>query len=209
MSYPRVNLLKKTERRYQGTVSRRFMLVGIVVTPILFIAVLSGVKLIQYGGVQAELRASREIWSTLGPRLAVAIDQQRGLKTNRKAIDLINGWRDSQVSMEGLLLDIQKAIPENIQLTRISIRSEVKTSIYHDVDELGLDYRLALQGISQGTQAENAVINLRRDLLDKEHLSATFDAVKLTSMRKRAGQSDENMREFSLEGLGVESGREK
>ena len=209
MSYPRVNLLKKIERRYQGTVSRRFMLVGIVVTPILFIAVLSGVKLIQYGGVQADLRASREIWSTLEPRLAVASDQQRGLKTNRQAIDLINGWRDSQVSMEGLLLDIQKAIPENIQLTRISIRSEVKTSIYHDVDELGLGYRLALQGISQGAQAENAVINLRRDLLDKEHLSAAFDAVKLTSMRKRAGQSGENMREFSLEGLGAESGGEK
>jgi len=209
MSYPRVNLLKKAERRYQGTVSRRFMLVGIVVTPILFIAVLSGVKLIQYGGVQADLRASREIWSTLEPRLAVASDQQRGLKTNRLAIDLINGWRDSQVSMEGLLLDIQKTIPENIQLTRISIRSEVKTSVYHDVDELELDYRLALQGISQGAQAEDAVINLRKDLLDREYLSATFDAIKLTSMRKRAGRSGENMREFSLEGLGAESGGEK
>ena len=209
MSYPRVNLLKKAERRYQGTVSRRFMLVGIVVTPILFIAVLSGVKLIQYSGVQADLRASREIWSTLEPRLAVASDQQRGLKTNRLAIDLINGWRDSQVSMEGLLLDIQKTIPENIQLTRISIRSEVKTSVYHDVDELELDYRLALQGISQGAQAEDAVINLRKDLLDREYLSATFDAIKLTSMRKRAGRSGENMREFSLEGLGAESGGEK
>lgn len=209
MSYPRVNLLKKSERRYQGTVSRRFMLVGIVVTPILFIAVLSGVKFIQYGGVQADLRASREIWSALEPRLAVARDQQRGLKTNRQAIGLINGWQDSQVSMEGLLLDIQKAIPENVQLTRISIRSEVKASVYHDVDELGLDYRLALQGISQGAQAEYAVINLRRDLLDREYLSATFDAVKLISMRKRAGQSGENMREFSLEGLGAEGGGEK
>ncbi|MEN8255459.1 MAG: hypothetical protein ABFR33_08315 [Verrucomicrobiota bacterium] len=201
--------MKKIEQRYQGTVSRRFMLVGTVVTPILFIAVLSGVKLIQYGGVQADLRASREIWGTLEPRLAVASDQQHGLKTNRQAIDLINGWQDSQVSMEGLLLDIQKAIPENVQLTRISIRSEVKTSVYHDVDELELGYRLALQGISQGAQAENAVINLRKDLLDREYLSATFDAVKLTSLRKRAGQSGENMREFSLEGLGAESGGEK
>lgn len=204
MSYPRVNLLKKSERRYQGAVSRRFMWVSIVVTPILFIALLSGVKLIQYGGVQADLKASREIWNTLEPKLAVARDQQRGLKTNRQALSLINGWKDSQVSMEVLLLDIQEAIPENVQLTRVSIRGEVKASLYRNADELGLDYRLALQGISQGVQAEDAVINLRRDLLRKEHLSAIFESVKLTSMRKRRGAGGENMREFSLEGLGAE-----
>ena len=204
MSYPRVNLLKKSERRYQGAVSRRFMLVSIVVTPILFIALLSGVKLIQYGGVQADLKASREIWKTLEPKLAVALDQQRGLKTNRQALSLINGWKDSQVSMEGLLLDIQEVIPENVRLTRVAIRSEVKASLYRDAEELGLDYRLALQGVSQGEQAEDTVINLRRDLLKKEHLSAIFDSVKLISMRKRSGADGENMREFSFEGLGAE-----
>jgi hypothetical protein len=204
MSYPRVNLLKKSEQRYQGAVSRRFMLISIVVTPILFIAVLSGVKLIQYGSVKADLKASREIWTVLEPRLAVARDQQRGLKTNRQAITLINGWQDSQVSMKELLLDIQQAIPENVQLMRISIRGDVTTSLYRNADELGLGYRLTLQGVSQGEQAEDAVINLRRDLLIREHLSAIFDSVKLTSMRKRKGLDGENMREFSLEGLGAE-----
>lgn len=208
MSYPRVNLLKKSECRYQGAVSRRFMLVSIVVTPILIIAVLSGVKLIQYGGVQVNLRASREIWNTLEPKLANALDQQRGLKANRQAISLLNGWKESQVQMEGLLLDIQNAIPESVQLTRISIRSKVKTSLYHDADELGLSYRLALQGVSQGAQAEDAVINLRRDLLKREHVLAVFDSVKLTSMRKRRGADGENMREFSLEGLSSEVGEE-
>ena len=204
MSCPRVNLLKKSECRYQGAVSRRFMLVSIVVTPILFIAVLSGVKLIQYGGVQADLKASREIWNTLEPRLATSVDQQRGLKTNRQAIGLINGWQESQVRMEELLLDIQEAIPEHVQLMRISIRSDAKSTLYREVDELGLNYRLALQGVSQGEQAEDAVINLRRDLLKKEYLSSIFDSVKLTSMRKRRGADGENMREFSLEGLSTE-----
>lgn len=208
MSYSRVNLLKKSECRYQGAVSRRFIWVIIVVTPILFIAVLSGVKLIQYGGVKTDLRASREIWSTLEPKLEIALDQQRGLKANRQLINLINGWQKSQVSMEELLLDIQKAIPANVQLTRISIRSEVKTSIYRNANELGLNYRLVLQGVSQGAQAEDSVINLRRNLLKKEHLSAIFDSVKLTSMRKRSGAGGENMREFSLEGLSAE-GEEK
>ncbi len=200
MNYPRVNLLKKSEKRYQGTVSRRFTLVSMVVTPVLLIAILGGVKLIQYGGVQSSLRSSQKIWDSLEPRLALAQEQQRGLKANREAIALINGWKDSQVSMEGLLLDIQNVIPENIQLMRVSIRSEVKTSVYRNGDELGLDYRLALQGVSQGAQAENSVISLRKDLLTKEHLSAIFDSVRLVSMRKHQGKDGENMRQFSFEG---------
>lgn len=209
MSYPRVNLLKKSECRYQGAVSRRFMLVSMVVTPVLFIAVLSGVKLIQYGGVQADLKASREIWTTLEPRLATALEQQRGLKTNRQAISLLNAWQESQVSMEGLLLDIQEAIPENVQLMRISIRSEMKASLYRNADEVKLDYRLALQGVSQGDQAEDAVINLRRDLLKREHMATTFESVKLTSMRKRSGADGENIRDFSFEGLSADVGGKK
>lgn len=201
MSYPRVNLLKKSERRYQGAVSRRFMLVSIVVTPILFIAILSGVKLIQYGGVKADLKSSEEIWDALEPRLAAARSQQKGLNTNRQVIELIRGWQSTRISMEALMLDIQEAIPENVQLTRVSIRSELKTSVYREIDELKLVYKLSLQGVSQGEQAETSVIRLRRDLLKKEHLSDIFGSIKLSSMRKREKVGGEKMREFSFEGL--------
>ena len=205
MSYPRVNMLKKAERRYQGAVSRSFMLVSIVVTPILLIALLSGVKLIQYGSVRANLGASHEIWTVLEPRLAIASEQQQGLAINRQALDLINGWRDSQVSIVELMTDIQQVVPMNVQLIRISIRSDVMVSLYREAEALELDYRLALQGVSQGSEAEDAVIALRKSLLMGEHLSEIFDSVKLTSMRKRRGLDGENIREFSLEGLGAES----
>jgi hypothetical protein len=206
MNGPRVNLLKKSEQRYQGAVSRRFMLVSIVITPILLIAVVSSVKLVQYGGIRAELVASREIWQGLEARLAVAQQQQRGLKTNREALELLDGWKASQVSMEGLLLDIQKVIPENVQLSRVSIRCESGTALYSKADELALDYHLTVQGISEGQEAEDAVIALRKDLLTGEHLSEIFDSVKLISMRKRRGIDGENLREFGLEGLGAEQG---
>jgi hypothetical protein len=208
MSMLRVNLLKKAERRYQGAVSRRFMLISLVITPILLIAVLSSVKLIQYAGVRAELAASRDIWDALKTRQAAALEQQRGLTMNRKAIELINSWKASQVSMDLLLTDIQKLIPDNMQLKRVSIRSATASSLFRDTEELELDFRLVLQGVSQGAQAEDAVISLRRDLLMREHLSAIFDSVKLTSMRKLSGQDGENIREFSLEGLAPERGED-
>lgn len=209
MSYPRVNMLKKSEMRYQGAVSRRFMLVSVVVTPILLIALLSGVKLIQYGNIRADLGASREIWTVLEPRLAIATEQQHGLKINRQALELINGWRDSQVPMVELMTDIQQVVPSNVQLMRVSIRSDVKASLYREAEELDLNYTLALQGISQGSEAEDAVIALRKSLLEEEHLSGIFDSVKLTSMRKRRGLDGLNIREFSLEGLGAQSEEEE
>lgn len=200
MSHPRVNLLKKSERRYQGAVSRRFMLVSIVVTPILLIAVLSGIKLIQYGSIRSDLTASREIWSGLEPRLAVAVEQQRSLKLNREALELFNAWQDSMVPMEALLLDIQRAIPESIQLKRISIRSNVRSSRYRNADDLELNYRLVLNGIAKGPEAVDAASGLRRTLLDQPQLASMFDSMKLSSMRKQRGAEGVDIREFTYEG---------
>ena len=209
MNYPRVNLLKKDEQRYQGAVSQRFILVTMVVAPILFIAILSGIKLIQYGGVQSNLKSSREIWMNLEPRLERFKVQQQQLNDNKKVLDIIQAWKDSQISVDGLLLDIQQAIPSQIQLTRVSIHSDIKTSVYHNASELGLDYRLTLQGVSQGEQAEDEVISLRKDLLKKEHISVAFESLKLASMRKRDGQNGESFREFSLEGVGSQGDIQK
>lgn len=205
MSNPRVNLLKKSEQRYQGAVSRRFMLISLVVTPILFIAILSGIKIIQYGGIQASLKSNHEIWSALEPRLAVAKEQKKGLRVNRDALSLINGWKESQVFMENILLDIQSTTPANVQLERVSVRSEGRVSKYRSGDELSLGYELAVQGVSQGEHAEDTVINLRKKLLTKTYLSSMFDSVKLVSMRKQQGRNGENMRRFSFEGKSADS----
>jgi hypothetical protein len=206
MNYPRVNLLKKSEQRYQGAVSRRFMLISSVITPVLFIAILSGVKLIQFAGVQSDLESSREIWAELKPRLALHQEEQRCLNGNQKILELIGGWRSTQVSQYGLMSEIQSAVPANIQLNRLSIRSEPSTSVYREVEEFKLEYKLSLQGVSQGNQAEDTVIGFRKALLDTELMRATFDSVKLTSMRKQAGVAGQNLREFMLEGSTKEGG---
>jgi hypothetical protein len=204
MKYPRVNLLKKSEQRYQGAVSRRFMLISIVATPIFLIAILSGVKLIQFGGVQSNLKSSREIWVDLKPRLSLYEDEQRGLNTNKEALALIEGWKNTQVSQHGLISEIQVVVPGNIQLTRLSIRSQPGTSIYAEPEDFGLKYKLMLQGIAEGSRAENSVIGLRRNLLDMDLMKATFESVKLASLRKRSGKEGQNMREFLLEGFSPE-----
>jgi hypothetical protein len=206
MNYPRVNLLKKSEQRYQGAVSRRFLLACIVVTPILFITLLSGVKLIQYSSVQSSLKSSGEVWMGLKSRLALYKDEQKSLATNRRALELIAGWKGTQIPLSELLIEIQGAVPANIQLTRLAIRSEPETSIYDKPEDFTLNYTLVVQGIAQGDRAEEVVIGLRKELLKTERMGAAFDSVTLGSMRKRVGRDGKAMQEFSLDGSGAEGG---
>jgi hypothetical protein len=206
MAPARVNLLKKSEQRYQGAVSRRFMLASVVITPIMVIAVLSAIKLIQYTGVQAQLEASREIWADLKPKLDLYKDENRGLVANRKMLGLIDGWQGSQGSFVQLLEDVQQTVPENIQFTRLAVRGSSKASEFATPEEMALGYTLTVEGISQGDQAEKQVIDLRRDLLACERIGATFSSLKLASLRKRSSNDDVNARDFRLVGSDADGG---
>jgi hypothetical protein len=188
-------------------VSRRFLLVSLVVTPIIGIAMLSGVKLVQYTSVQSDLKASRAIWADLEPRLALYQEEQRGLNINGKVLELLEGWTAAKVSPIVVLQEIQERIPENIQLTRVSIRSVEQVAVVESVADGALTYRLTLQGLSHGQYAEDAVISLSKDLLSAPTLSGTFESIKLVSMRKRAERNGENIREFNLEGRSDEGGQ--
>jgi hypothetical protein len=200
MNYQRVNLLKKSEQRYQGAVSRRFVLVSIVATPILLIAVFSGIKLIQYTGVQSELKASREIWKTLEPKLQLFNEKKKGLADHRQILSLFDGWQASQAPVLDLLGGIQDSVPDNLQFTRLSLRSDLTRSVYENNDDMALNYKLVIEGLSRGDMAESDVIRLQRELLACEVVESTFDSIKLTAMRKRQNASRIAMREFRLEG---------
>ncbi len=206
MKYPRVNLLKKSEQRYQGAVSRRFMLVTLVVAPILFIALLSGIKLIQYAGIRSSLKSSREIWERLEPRLNLYKEEQRSRVSCKQALELFKGWQGTQVSLSSLLAEIQATVPASIQLKRLAIRSEQKTSVYGKPADFVLDYTLMLQGVAEGDRAEDAVIGLRKDLIEPSYMGSVFESVRLASMSKRAGKDGQSMREFTLEGSGRKGG---
>ncbi len=206
MSYPRVNLLKKSEQRYQGAVSRRFMMISVVVTPILLIAVLSGIKLVQYNGIQADLKATREIWTNLEPTLALYKEENRSLAANQKVLSLFVGWRDSQLPLVDLMDELQEVVPRNIQFTRFALRGAVTPGVYEVPEDMQLNFKLQIEGISQGERAEDDVWQFHRDLLSSAGIGAAFKDVELTNMRKRQNAEGLNVREFSIIGSNEEGG---
>lgn len=207
MTYPRVNLLKKNEQRYQGAVSQKFILIGAVAAPILLIALISGVQMIQFRLVKSKLQSSHEIWKELEPRLTLYTGERRGLETSRKALGLFEGWNNSQTSFVKLLNDIQEVVPENIQFTRLSVRSQPSASLYTDAKEMKLDFSLVVEGNSQGARAENHVMGLRKDLLTCEQVGCIFDSLELASMRKRESATGKSICDFRFEGKATKGGR--
>jgi len=200
MTYPRVNLLLKSERRYQGLVSNTFIAALVVVIPVLTSLTVGGIRLAQLGGVPTQLESSQIIWEGMEPRLALFAEEKKGLDANRQVLDLFSGWKDSQGSFLKLLGDIRSVVPENVQFTRLSVRTEFKSSAYEKAEDLGLNYKLVIEGSSHGDNAEKEVFKLQKDLLQCEQIGSTFDSIKLASMRKMGGTDGVSTRDFQLVG---------
>jgi hypothetical protein len=207
MNYPRVNLLRKNEQRYQGAVSRRFILVSAVVTPILMIAVLSGIKLVQYNGVQADLERSQEIWKSLEPKLDLYTEESRSLRTNKKVIELLEGWRGSRLSFADMLDEIQEVVPENIQFTRFLMKSNIAGDSYQTPDAMKQIFTLQIDGSALGERAEESVWRFHKDLLVIKKIEEMFETVELADIRKRSSSDGKSISEFRILGSNAAGGR--
>lgn len=201
MTYPRVNLLKKSEQRYQGMVSRRFIVVSIVLAPILLISLIGGVTLVRYGRIKSELRTKQETWKVREPQLAKFNEEQGILKTNSRILSFFEQWQKSQLPLVVLMDEIQSTVPDNIQFMRMSLRSEVSEAVYDQPENMAIEPKLFIDGISQGDHAEVDVIQFRKDLLDRKDVVSVFSLIDLAGpMRRRQNSSGLIIREFSLEG---------
>jgi len=206
MSYPRVNLLKKSEQRYQGAVSRRFLLVSAVVSPILLIAVLSGIKLVQYSGIQSDLKANREIWKSLEPKLSLFNEESRGLDANKKLLALFDGWQASQLPLVEMMDQIQDVVPANVQFSRFSLRGEVSPAVYNNPEQMAMDYKMLIEGSALGDRAEEDIWKFHRELLGSSSIAQAFDSIDLADMRKQRSSGSSSVREFRIVGGNTKGG---
>lgn len=200
MSYPRVNLIHKNEQRYQGAVSRSFILLTGIGTPVLLIVLILGFVLIQNMSVKSQLASSTAVWETYEPRLKQYRAEKSGLTTSGKIMGLFEGWEKSQASIVDLMEEVQDRVPQDVQFTRMSIRSNTKGAVFKTAEELVLDYSLTIDGVAVGQQAEGLVLALQRDLQASQSVSSTFDSLKLASMRNRNSNDGSAMSEFRLVG---------
>jgi len=206
MNYPRVNLIKKNERRYQGLLSRGFILTTGIGVPSVFVLLVFVLLYGQSMSLNAQLESSRAVWENYEPRLKQYRKEKSGLTTTGKIKNLFDGWGQSQRSFLGLLEEFQQGTPANIQFTRLSIRTGASKPIYKTAEELELDYDLVISGKAEGEAAENAVIKLQKHLLSGQEVGSTFNTLKLASMRNSTTDAGTPVRQFSLTGSSKQEG---
>lgn len=208
MSYPVVNLLRRDEMRYQGAVSRKFILLGLCVVPFLFVVVILGVQLLQKADALRSLKRANARWSEIEPQLVAYRKADRLLKDNKKILELLDGWNASKVPFAELMLDIQPLVPASIQLTHLSIQNTLPPGEYSKVDELGLKFEVSIKGYSHGQQAEYSVIDFRKKLLASDKMAQVAETIMLSSIRKRDANGGDVIREFALQGGSMMEGGE-
>lgn len=199
----RVNLLKASERRYQGPVSGRFIGFVVIFTT-LAASILFGYHLIYTGHQRrAELERARDFWSKLEPRHKEVLEIRSRSSDINKLHEELSVWEHSRTDWAALLTELQRATPATVQLTNLSASDAVVDRV--DSDEKPDPYRilrLSINGRSLGQTSESVVIRFINSMRELELDKEVFDTVTLNSMQ--SDRAMPNARTFAISARGEE-----
>lgn len=202
----KIDLLQDAERRYQGAVSHRFIVVAVVLT--LTMAVL-GFNL-YHGWRYFDARRERA-WltgnlSNLAPRQAQLTADETVSRRLRNVQAELDQWRAVRLDWNDLLLALAQAIPANMQLTQLEMRDDFKPG--DDRAEKppppALIARLDLSGRAHGAEAEPSIVELVDRLRQWSGAGQPYENVTLASMRRDLRSEDQRVRLFGLNLAGQE-----
>jgi hypothetical protein len=184
-----VDLLKKTERRYQGIVSMKVMVLGSV-------SVLAGTTMLvlSLAGISratqnANLKRARREWERVSPQAAVIRANGAAAENNRKTLERLDLWaKGGSAAMYKILREVQSEIPEMIQLQ--SLRAGILES---DAEGQPAYYILRLSGRALG---ELVAVDAKRKLSSNQDIVGFCGDVRLISSEREAG----DVWTFALEG---------
>jgi hypothetical protein len=183
-----VNLLKKTEQRYQGIVSMQVIMLGsgslfTVITILAFL--LAGISKMKLG---AELDRARHEWARLEPLALATRAAQSAAAANNQTLSSLKNWaKGDGSSMYGVLRAVQKNVPAQMELYHFSVGAEQESA------EDPRTYALRISGTANG---ERTVIEAKRRLNEEVELRKIFGEIKLISSQRHFGEAWA----FALEG---------
>jgi hypothetical protein len=189
-----VNLLRKSERRFQGIVSMKVMALG-------SISVLAGISILVFllAGISkmtlnANLDRARKEWARLGPQAEIVRNYQAASVANRKTLSGLESWaQGDHLSMFNILRAVQSRIPAQMMVENFYAGIEQLS------DEDPAYYTLRLSGRSQG---ELTAVDAKRQLNANVEVRGFCGEVKLVSSQRETGETWI----FSMEGRRLAGG---
>lgn len=186
-----VNLLKKNERRYQGIVSMKVMIMAsaaVFIGILLLFFVLTGIAKMT---VLANLDRVRREWTRQMPVAGAIRLKSSASAANRRTVASLDEWSErTGAPFYKIMRELQRSVPRQIQLVRVFAGMNESGSSGHP------EYVLQLSGWAVGEGGELLAVEFKRNLNDSEYLASFCDEVRLISSRR---ESDFRW-VFSLEG---------
>ena len=199
-----IDLLKESERRYEGPVSTRFLLVTGAGFGLSVIALVVAYFIFQGMIIRAQLERYRASWEQMEPRY-IEITALRDMVQEAERIrQELEGWVRSGESWHRILLHIQREIPPSIQLVRLDGRDPVEAPTRPQRGEATPDpvrrTQILLSGRVVGAGGEGQVTRFIRALLDTDDEKApSFRTASLVSMQRDRREPDRMVNIFDID----------
>jgi len=175
-----VNLLKKAERRFQGIVSMKVMVlgsVGVLAGITLLVFLLAGISKVS---LNSNLDRARREFDRLESQAVQVRSSQAAIAANNKTRTELESWaQGDHRSMSKILRAVQSRIPAQMKLDNFFAgieQADEKAPIY---------YALRLSGRSQG---ELTAVEAKRQLNANAEVRGFCGEVKLVSSQRDAGE---------------------
>ena len=189
-----VDLLKKTERRYQGIVSTKVMVLGSAGVLIGTMVVVLTLATLSKATHNANFTRAQREWDRLNPLATVVRQNGAAAEENKKTLQKMDLWaKGGSASMYTILREVQREIPAMIQLNNLRagiLEGEEKEPSY---------YILRLSGRALG---ELVAVEAKRKLNSNNNIKAFCGNVRLVSSERESG----DVWTFALEGRRQEEG---
>ncbi len=174
-----INLLKKSERRYQGIVSMKVMVLGSVSVFIGITVVGLALAGISRMTLRANLERARREWSRIQPEAAALRVNHAATSANRKMLSRLNAWSQGEhATLHRILYAVQSRVPRKMEL------DSLRAGIEQLSDEEPAFNVLRMSGRAQG---ELTAVNAKRDFNEEAALRTFCGEVKLVSSQREAG----------------------
>lgn len=211
----RVNLMREAEYRYQGPVSRKFVLRVSVITAAAVAFLLLTISVHQQISLSRNLKTTKEDWQSIETRFKTATALRDKLNAHQTILNELGKWEKSRPDWTRALENLQTIVPSTIQITKLNVRGEWQfiqpptppakegETTAPKAPPMVPARRIAmnLEGKASGELADETVIQFVKTIRESAELNPMLESVKLQRLLREAALVDMQAdRVFEIQG---------
>lgn len=190
-----VNLILESEIRSSSRVSRKFIVIVVASTVAAILLVSAAFVLFLAHSAEKSLLFAEQERKQLAPVFAAVNDLKKELAVFQDLTNAISTWGQSRLEYPALFTGLQKIVPDNIQLTRMTLNDAFAT----DAGAPTRTVSIYLQGKAIGENAEDDVAKMEKSLVGNPPFDAVMESAKVKHFEAAKNLQQADLRIFDIE----------